>query len=79
MGGVRTREDLPDQRNQTPTLNGQRGIQRGERVRLGGVRTREDPTRPKGTRPPPQQTERGSERGGGDLEELISRIMTTGE
>ena len=30
----------PDQGNQTPTPNGQRGIQRGERVRLGGVMTR---------------------------------------
>jgi len=51
--------DQPDQGNQTTTPNGQRGIQREERVRLGGVRTREDPTRPKEPDPHSQQTERG--------------------
>ena len=54
--------------NQTPTHNGQGGIQReGGGCDLGESGTREDPTRPKGTRPPPQRTERGSERGEGDL------------
>jgi len=33
----------------------------------------ERPTQPKRTRPPPHQTERGSERGGGDLDGLEKR------
>ena len=39
-------------------------------MRLGGVRTREDPTRPKEPDPHSQWTERGSEKGEGDLDEL---------
>ena len=36
-------------------------------MRLGGVRTREDPAQPRETRPHSQRTERDSEKGEGDL------------
>ena len=67
-GGVR------DERRPNPTKEPDPSLptrQREERVRLGRVRD-EDPTR-QGTRPPPQRTERDSERGEVDLDELERR------
>jgi hypothetical protein len=56
-------KDQPDQGNQTPTLNGLRGIQRGERVIEGRVRD-ERKTQPNQRELDhhSQRTERGSER-----------------
>jgi len=45
---VRTREDQPDKEPDPHYQWTERDSERTERVRLGRVRTREDPTRPRG-------------------------------